>query len=181
MASAGSDYAEPPQHQAWGAVGWLGTAKGRLPAGLSRDEKWALIFPYRRGGDRLLGDRIDAAIEASSHYEFELREAGRFPDWERQRADPDLSWEAWPPMFHSYWHNRGFHDCELCQAEGEIGTMEGGKRKINLGIGVYLLKTVDERHAFSFPRMLGHYVRVHGYLPPPEFIEAFERWFPAAG
>jgi hypothetical protein len=61
---------------------------------------------------------------------------------------------------------RGFHVCQFCdikpedadplQGNGQIGVPARGGR------------------VFFAPTMIGHYVEVHHYLPPAEFIEAVE-------
>jgi hypothetical protein len=157
MVSRGTDYADgdgltaigDPSGQDGRAVGWLGTPEGDLPqfADLSQDELWARIYPYRRGGKPELGDRLDAAIEAS---------------WDGTR-------DRKRPLSVLVMH-RGMHECELCIAD-KSGTSE-------LGNGVYRLAAIDDGPDFVFPQMIGHYVRVHGYLPPREFLAAFERSFP---
>jgi hypothetical protein len=175
MTSSGSDYAEGGGlPRSYGTVGTLGTSEGHLPPNLSHDEAWSLIFPFRRGGSTRLGNRIDQAIE---RFDLERCELESPPEYEREEDPSD--WSAWPPLFHEWrWATRGWHDCELCQADGAPGTMENGKREIELGIGDYYLKTLDEQHVFAFPRMLGHYVRIHSYQPPTEFLMAFDHWFP---
>ena len=55
------------------------------------------------------------------------------------------------------WHSfRGLHQCELCQQFRSYG---------NIGVpaGEVL---------YVFPEMLAHYIEVHHYLPPAEFMAA---------
>jgi hypothetical protein len=50
----------------------------------------------------------------------------------------------------------GFHECELCQQSMATG---------NVGVPA-------EELLYVFPEMLAHYVEVHRYAPPAEFVAA---------
>jgi len=145
----------------YGSVGWIGSDKGSLPACLTREEMWDCIRPFRRGGSPELGDRLDAAVFS----------AGDGDD--RMTALSDL-----PSMFWSPWLSAGFHECEPCLADGLSAVVESGRRAERIGNGEVALKTLDGEHLFWMPPMIGHYVRAHGYLPPAEFLAAFEHYFP---
>jgi hypothetical protein len=66
-----------------------------------------------------------------------------------------------PVMLH-----RGFHVCEFCKADRN-DTAKWAK------IGNGHIK-VNYRNKYSFwaPTMIHHYISVHNYMPPQEFIDA---------
>ena len=65
-----------------------------------------------------------------------------------------------PKMMHM-----GVHLCEVCPSTTAV-----------TGTGVYFLEHNGRKYAF--PRMLYHYVDVHSYLPPTEFLDAIRVTYP---
>jgi hypothetical protein len=67
-------------------------------------------------------------------------------------------------VFRQY-HFRGLHDCAICES-GHPGA-QLARSHINLLIP-------GKRTVFACPAGIVHYLAVHSYLPPPEFIEAIQ-------
>jgi hypothetical protein len=68
---------------------------------------------------------------------------------------------------------RGWHDCELCDAESpiRIGPLAGVHGHISLGTGE-LWVTGDKGVIYAAPTLIVHYVEDHGYVPPAAFVSA---------
>ena len=60
-------------------------------------------------------------------------------------------------------HFRGLHDCTLCEPDNRRASL--ARSHINLWIP-------GKRTVFAFPAGIIHYLTVHSYLPPSEFIDA---------
>jgi hypothetical protein len=65
-------------------------------------------------------------------------------------------------VFQQY-HFRGLHDCTLC---------ESGHSSAHLARSHINLLIPGTRTVFACPAAITHYVTVHAYLPPSEFVDA---------
>ncbi|KAF0863508.1 hypothetical protein [Pseudomonas sp. LD120] len=65
---------------------------------------------------------------------------------------------------------RGIHPCNLC-GERNIEVSVGSK-KIYIGSSEIWVPYACADGYFASPTMIVHYIEVHGYKPPDEFIEA---------
>ena len=66
---------------------------------------------------------------------------------------------------------RGFHDCPFCNQEIEI--YDKGVRTLLGSAEIWVANS--EGCFFAAPDLILHYITVHRYVPPAEFIEAV-RW-----
>jgi hypothetical protein len=68
---------------------------------------------------------------------------------------------------YSHLRFRGIHRCSIC----------GGNTDDSLGVGwsQEVLIIPGERVVYATPGGIVHYIESHGYLPPPEFIDAVMR------
>jgi hypothetical protein len=64
---------------------------------------------------------------------------------------------------------RGWHQCELCRADPPI-TVKWGKIQLSLG-GAEIRVTGASGTRYASPDMVYHYVEVHHYVPPRDFVE----------
>lgn len=64
---------------------------------------------------------------------------------------------------------RGIHVCEHC-SDGYV-EIEQDSDVMTLGSAEIWIPANDKK-VFAAPNLIIHYVRDHGYLPPPEFIHA---------
>jgi hypothetical protein len=55
----------------------------------------------------------------------------------------------------------GLHECDLCSAQG----------RVHLD-GLELYVRAPDGGGFEAPAMIVHYIEVHGYCPPPAFVDA---------
>ncbi|WBC17744.1 hypothetical protein O7600_13350 [Micromonospora sp. WMMA1998] len=78
---------------------------------------------------------------------------------------------------------RGFHLCPFClaQARSEFSMDDGGKALLDslrglgaMGNGEILVRG-EEGVCYLAPVLVSHYVELHGYQPPREFVVAVER------
>ena len=69
---------------------------------------------------------------------------------------------------------RGRHYCELCLAE-EIWIESDNKRKC-LGSAEVWIPCAKSDLIYAAPNFVLHYIEVHNYLPPVQFVEAVERF-----
>jgi len=58
--------------------------------------------------------------------------------------------------------HKGFHDCEFCGGRLHDESTGNGQIRVRGADGIW----------YAAPTLVAHYVTVHEYLPPPEFIEA---------
>lgn len=65
---------------------------------------------------------------------------------------------------------RGVHPCNLC-GERNIEVSVGGKSMYIGSSEIWVPYTCADGY-FASPAMIVHYIEVHGYKPPDEFIEA---------
>jgi hypothetical protein len=65
-------------------------------------------------------------------------------------------------VFQQY-HFRGLHDCTLCEA---------GHLSAHLARSHINLLIPGTRTVFACPAAITHYLTVHAYLPPPQFVDA---------
>jgi hypothetical protein len=66
----------------------------------------------------------------------------------------------------SVMHYRGWHDCDWCPS-----AMETGRVTFHAN-GSIVVSSPTTKQTYEAPVMIHHYVTVHNYLPPQEFIEA---------
>jgi hypothetical protein len=69
----------------------------------------------------------------------------------------------------------GIHECEFCPSSGVsnaaiVHTFADGERLV-LGTAVIRVRSRDGRE-FAAPTLICHYIKVHSYQPPFDFIEA---------
>jgi hypothetical protein len=74
---------------------------------------------------------------------------------------------------------RGWHDCDLCERPaGQPGSPRPPKVQMEVDGSLVLLGNCEIRvrtragQAYAAPSLLAHYMAVHRYLPPPDFLEA---------
>jgi hypothetical protein len=68
---------------------------------------------------------------------------------------------------------RGFFDCEICNARSDELKTQDAKHKIVLGNAELLIPHyLKNGYYFSAPTLIHHYIIVHSYLPPKEFIDS---------
>lgn len=67
---------------------------------------------------------------------------------------------------------RGFSQCELCQDNAQWPVVASlNEKTVNLGNAEIRVISRDNR-IYASPNLIFHYVLVHGYSPPVEFINA---------
>ncbi|MCA9938301.1 MAG: hypothetical protein KC418_06645 [Anaerolineales bacterium] len=67
---------------------------------------------------------------------------------------------------------RGFHTCELCNADGlEMLVVQRDGESRRLGAAEIRVFAPDGR-VYAAPDLIYHYVAVHGYCPPDAFVTA---------
>src|SRR5262245_22742150 len=77
-------------------------------------------------------------------------------------------------------HTRGWHRCQVCQAlqaKGHVDEFQWADRTVELsGHGHFVVlakrQLLRRRVAYMFPTLLLHYILVHQYRPPDEFVTA---------
>lgn len=78
--------------------------------------------------------------------------------------------------------SRGFHVCTLCpkhlREHAPMSITVSGQRYW-LGSSEIRVIDADGTHYLA-PSMLYHYITVHGYLPPPEFVAALRNYAEAS-
>ena len=67
---------------------------------------------------------------------------------------------------------RGLHPCPFCERVGIVAEREGSK--VLLGSAEIRIFDGAGTVAYAAPNLVYHYVAVHHYLPPAEFLEAIE-------
>ena len=69
---------------------------------------------------------------------------------------------------------RGFHRCNLCSSDkgGPHVPLVVSMFDSNLTVGNAEIRVTGSERTFAAPDMIIHYVAVHGYRPPQEFIDA---------
>lgn len=71
---------------------------------------------------------------------------------------------------------RGWHACTLCPRPVDTPVMfRTMRRALALGDAEIRVKGLNGR-TYAAPDLIVHYVAVHGYRPPDEFIEALARY-----
>ena len=74
---------------------------------------------------------------------------------------------------HPTIQHRGLHPCELCppdQGRAVFARTSSGE-ELRLGSAIFYVPSRDSR-VFAAPTLISHYIAVHGYQPPAEFIDA---------
>ena len=74
----------------------------------------------------------------------------------------------------------GGHDCSLCQSGDGPDTFRLLGRTVVIGSSNLLVPDAVQRCVYVAPTMILHYVEVHGYRPPTQFLQA-ARKCPAMG
>jgi hypothetical protein len=65
---------------------------------------------------------------------------------------------------------RGGHDCEFCAPGSARWAERNGEKRL---LGVAEIRVFSRRgHIYAAPTLIYHYVAVHHYKPPDEFLEA---------
>lgn len=67
----------------------------------------------------------------------------------------------------------GWHDCSLCDDRDGPGSFSLGERRVTIGIANIFVP--DRDVVFVAPSMILHYIAVHQYQPPRQFLEAVKR------
>jgi hypothetical protein len=83
----------------------------------------------------------------------------------------DLLDRLWQLCLISVWPTRGLHFCPFCKPEGPV-LAEQNESRILLGSAEVRVFDPEGKAAFASPNLVHHYVAVHHYLPPPEFLAA---------
>jgi len=67
---------------------------------------------------------------------------------------------------------RGVHDCEFCNVESPIRVPSSDRQGfVSLGMGEVHVRG-PRGEIYAAPSLILHYIDVHEYLPPQEFLEA---------
>lgn len=70
---------------------------------------------------------------------------------------------------------RGFHHCELCDLRvSETPTVEWSGKSRHLG-SAEIWVALEGGPVYACPDLIVHYVEVHNYCPPAEFLAALEK------
>jgi len=69
---------------------------------------------------------------------------------------------------------RGFHLCPWCETEAEED-YRGDGQFLHLGNGEIHVSAGGIYWAYAAPTLIYHYILVHQYLPPREFLDAVQR------
>lgn len=76
-------------------------------------------------------------------------------------------------------HTRGWHYCQFCDEESPIRLASHRGRDVVL-LGHSEIRVEDAAgQVYAAPTLVCHYVGVHGYLPPHEFLDAVRAGGPA--
>ena len=68
---------------------------------------------------------------------------------------------------------RGAHDCEFCPSGSAYFSEKNGRR---LFLGAAEIRVFSEQgQVYAAPTLIYHYVQVHHYHPPEEFLEALRK------
>ena len=70
---------------------------------------------------------------------------------------------------------RGWHTCEFCGGE-RCSYLEYNGESIYLGNGEVWIADVNEKLIYAAPTMIWHYINIHNYLPPDQFIKSCEEF-----
>jgi hypothetical protein len=81
----------------------------------------------------------------------------------------DLLERLWEYCLVAVWPIRGMDHCSLCQ---KLGVAERQGDRLILGSAEIRVFDQEGRSAFASPNLVYHYVDVHRYQPPLEFLEA---------
>lgn len=65
--------------------------------------------------------------------------------------------------------HKGYHYCDLCEESPEWSTHPKGSR---------VLWVKAENGYFAAPSLITHYIQVHGYCPPEQFLRAVREFVP---
>ena len=82
--------------------------------------------------------------------------------------------DPWDP--HEF---RGFHDCEFCPPDDgpalhlHLPQISVGDELVTMGVSNLFVPA--QRCVYVAPSLIAHYVRDHGYAPPPDFVDAVLR------
>ncbi|MEZ0112057.1 hypothetical protein ABH920_006076 [Catenulispora sp. EB89] len=75
---------------------------------------------------------------------------------------------------------RGFHKCELCPADSPSLTYVDAQGESHyLANGEIRIPAADGS-LYAAPKLVGHYVEAHQYLPPAGFLSAVDDYFRAS-
>jgi hypothetical protein len=66
---------------------------------------------------------------------------------------------------------RGYHVCEFCGAEPRVAVSASGEHVL-IGSAEIWIPSPDLKRIYAAPNLIHHYMSVHGYLPPQEFLDA---------
>lgn len=67
--------------------------------------------------------------------------------------------------------SRGVHDCEFCENHHGFTHYDTDEHTLQLGTAEIRVLADDDK-LYASPDLLIHYITVHNYLPPQEFIDA---------
>ena len=82
-------------------------------------------------------------------------------------ADIDILWEFCKV---SIAQTRGVHPCSICKVDGPVFAQHDGQ---SLLLGTSEIRVFgDDDEIYSAPTLIFHYMTVHNYLPPNEFMHA---------
>jgi hypothetical protein len=110
---------------------------------------------------------------ASAYAAFNTKNIGWLePGYEFHKAntseqDLELLWEY---CMLSVAQSRGVHKCNLCEPQKTIVVERMGFRVL---LGTSEIRVFsDDGVVFAAPSLIYHYIEVHGYRPPEQFMEA---------
>jgi hypothetical protein len=85
----------------------------------------------------------------------------------------ELLERLWQFCLISVWPTRGMLLCPFCKRE-DLRYSERDGAKLFLGTAEIRVFERTGEACFAAPNLIYHYVEVHHYLPPPQFLEALE-------
>jgi hypothetical protein len=68
---------------------------------------------------------------------------------------------------------RGFHECEFCPLNTS-NFVQNNERNLLLGTAEIRVFPIEGNIIYAAPNLIYHYMKVHKYKPPQEFIEALK-------
>jgi hypothetical protein len=92
-------------------------------------------------------------------------------EFKRQESPSDILDIVWSFCKISVAQTRGIHECELCQNE----THYAQRNAERLLIGSSEIRVFsDDGTIYAAPTLIYHYMQVHNYMPPDEFLRALK-------
>jgi hypothetical protein len=91
-------------------------------------------------------------------------------DYDRASPSDDVLSLLWEFCKFPVAQYRGLHVCDLCQSCAPTMASRSGMQLVLGGGEIRVFSDADT--IYAAPNMIYHYVEVHGYKPPDEFVRA---------